>query len=111
MLRHTIIWPAGSVAGFGEKDCAPFCKTISTVTTPPGAVGVGAGVGAGVGVGVTGFPSVALPQPHAHRVSAAIMAPTITRISSSFLLLLGDAEPPCIGGELADEGTEPSRYL
>ena len=24
---HTIIWPAGRVAGFGEKDCAPLTAT------------------------------------------------------------------------------------
>jgi hypothetical protein len=52
MLCHTTIWPAASVAGFGEKDCAPFTLTTSIVTTPLCEVGVDAGVG----VGVTGFP-------------------------------------------------------
>ena len=48
MLCHTTIWPAGSVAGFGEKDCAPFSRTTLIVTTPLDGVGVGAGVGVGV---------------------------------------------------------------
>jgi hypothetical protein len=48
MLRQTTIWPAGSVAGFGEKDRAPSWRTMSMVTTPF--------EGVGVGVGVTGLP-------------------------------------------------------
>ncbi len=57
MLCHTTTWPAGSVAGFGEKDWAPLTPTTSIVTTVGGGgvgggVGVGAGVGVGVGVGV-----------------------------------------------------------
>src|SRR3977135_4506799 len=92
MLCHTTVWPAGSVAGFGEKDCAPLMPTTLMVTVPPGGgvgvgfgggvglgvgvgagggagvglgVGVGAGAGAGVGVGETGAWS--LPQPQAPR--------------------------------------------
>jgi hypothetical protein len=86
MLCHTTIWPAGSVAGFGEKDCAPFSRTTLIVTTPLDGVGVGAGVGVGVGVavgvGVTGFPtgSVELPHPHVHRLAATIRVATNTRI-------------------------------
>ena len=58
-LRHTTVWPAGRVAGFGEKDCAPFSPTTAIVTTPP------VGVGVGEGAGVTGFPpeSAEPPQP------------------------------------------------
>jgi hypothetical protein len=40
-LCHTILWPEGSVAGFGENDCAPFIATTSTVTTPEALGGVG----------------------------------------------------------------------
>jgi hypothetical protein len=49
MLCQTTIWPAGSVAGFGEKDCAPLSRTMSIVTTPFDVAGVG-------GVGATGLP-------------------------------------------------------
>jgi hypothetical protein len=44
------IWPVGSVAGFGENDCAPLTATTLIVTTP-----------AVLGVGVVGFPLVPLP--------------------------------------------------
>jgi hypothetical protein len=54
MLRHTTVWPAGKVAGFGEKDCAPFSLTTLIVTTALGGVGIGDGVG--TGVGATGVP-------------------------------------------------------
>jgi hypothetical protein len=42
-LWQTTIWPAGSVAGFGENDCAPFIATtlIVTTPTPAGLEGVG----------------------------------------------------------------------
>ena len=46
-LCHTIIWPAGRVAGFGENDSAPLMPTTLTVTTPD--------VLAIDEVGVTGF--------------------------------------------------------
>jgi hypothetical protein len=55
-LRHTTVWPPGRVAGFGEKDCAPFSLTTLIVTTALGGVGIGVGVGAGIGVGATGVP-------------------------------------------------------
>src|SRR4030095_9639570 len=45
-LCHTIICPAGSMAGFGENDCAPLIATTLTFTTP----------GAPGGVGLFGFP-------------------------------------------------------
>jgi hypothetical protein len=32
MLCHTTWTPAGSVAGFGENDCAPLIATTLTVT-------------------------------------------------------------------------------
>jgi hypothetical protein len=38
---HTIVWPAGSVAGFGENDCAPLIATTFTVTTREALGGVG----------------------------------------------------------------------
>jgi len=51
MLCHTTIWPAGNVAGLGEKDCAPLIAT-TLIVTAPGGVGVGVGVGVvGDGVG------------------------------------------------------------
>jgi hypothetical protein len=50
---HTTIWPAGSVAGFGENDCAPLIATTLTVTTPLEVTGVGVGVD---GVGLVGLP-------------------------------------------------------
>jgi hypothetical protein len=40
-LCQTIICPAGSVAGFGEKDCAPLMATTLIVTTPSGVEAVG----------------------------------------------------------------------
>jgi hypothetical protein len=93
MLCHTTIWPAGSVAGFGEKDCAPLIPTTLMVTTPPGAgAGVGAGVGVGVGaavvggVGVTGLLVESPVQPAAPRLTATIMLATNTRILIPFLL-------------------------
>src|SRR4029078_11665086 len=48
MLCHPTIWPAGKLAGFGAKDCAPLTPTTLIVTTL-GGVGAGAGAGAGVG--------------------------------------------------------------
>src|SRR5258708_7795946 len=81
MLCHTTIWPAGNVAGFGEKDCAPLMATTLIVTTPLGAgVGAGVGVGAGLagGVGVTGLVVESLPQAAAPRISATIMLATNT---------------------------------
>src|SRR4029450_4951792 len=85
MLCHTTIWPAGSVAGFGEKDCAPFSRTTLIVTTPLGDVGTGVGVG----VGATGLPpeSLELLQPHAHRLNMTITLATITRMSFLFSTL------------------------
>src|ERR1700737_286083 len=41
-LCHTIFWPAGSVAGFGENDCAPLTETTLMVTTPEALGAVGA---------------------------------------------------------------------
>jgi hypothetical protein len=49
MLCQTTICPGGKVAGFGEKDCAPFTATTLMVTTP-----------GALGVGVFGFPVVPL---------------------------------------------------
>src|SRR5207302_9397445 len=43
-LCHTTICPAGSVAGFGEKDWAPLMPTTLIVTMLGGGVGVGGGV-------------------------------------------------------------------
>src|SRR6266487_468745 len=87
MLCHTTIWPAGRVAGFGEKDCAPLTPMTLIVTTPPGGgvgVGVGVGVGAvGGGVGETGVAppeSVELPQPQPLRLNATITLATNTRM-------------------------------
>src|SRR3989442_10063429 len=51
-LCHTTICPAGSVAGFGEKDWAPLMPTTLIVTMLGAGVGVGGGVGVGVGAGV-----------------------------------------------------------
>ena len=41
-ICHTIIWPAGSVAGLGENDCAPLIATTLTITMsgPLGGVGL-----------------------------------------------------------------------
>jgi hypothetical protein len=41
-LCQTTIWPAGSVAGLGENDCAPLIATTLMVTTPFEVIGVGA---------------------------------------------------------------------
>src|SRR5215510_10060838 len=50
-LCHTTIWAGGTVAGFGENDCAPFSRTTLIVM----ASAVGAGVSLGpVGVGLVG---------------------------------------------------------
>jgi hypothetical protein len=46
-LCQTTICPAGSVAGFGENDCAPLTATTLIVTTP-----------ATLGVGLVGFTPV-----------------------------------------------------
>src|SRR6185295_16552100 len=79
-LCHTIIWPAGRLAGFGENDSAPFTPTTLTVTVP--------GV-LGGGVEATGFPlPYPLPPPQPHRLNPnAITAPAVTnaRIAVSFL--------------------------
>jgi hypothetical protein len=89
-LRQTTVCPAGNVAGFGEKDCAPLTPTTSIVTALLVGVGVGVGVGigatAGAGVGAIGLPpySVELPQPHAHRLTAMIPLATITRMPFLF---------------------------
>src|SRR3954463_1710700 len=40
-LCQTTICPAGTVAGFGEKDCAPFTASTLIVTTPEGLLGLG----------------------------------------------------------------------
>jgi hypothetical protein len=60
------IWPAGNVAGLGEKDCAPLIPMTLIVTVPLGGVGVGVGAGV-VGVGEDGLPPelLSLPQPQA----------------------------------------------
>src|ERR1700730_15467456 len=78
-LCHTIIWPAGRLAGFGENDRAPLTPTTLTVTTPDVLGG---------GVDATGFPlpyPVAPPQPHRLKPNA-ITAPAVTnaRIAVSF---------------------------
>lgn len=109
MLCHTTIWPAGRVAGFGAKDCAPLTPTTLIVTTLGGVgagvgvgsgvgagagvgvgAGVGAGAGAGVGVGVVpGYPPESVePQPHAPKLSATIIVATNTRMSFLFLFFL-----------------------
>ena len=41
-LCQTTIWPAGSVAGLGENDCAPLIATTLMVTMPFEVTGVGA---------------------------------------------------------------------
>jgi hypothetical protein len=46
-FRHTTVCPDGTVAGFGENDCAPFFATTLIVTTPELS---------GCGVGVLGLP-------------------------------------------------------
>jgi len=85
MLCHTTIWSAGSVAGLGEKDCAPFSLTTLIVTTPL----AGAGVDAGLGVTGVGFAlSTVEPQPHANTANATITQPTNTRMP--FLILLSN---------------------
>jgi len=114
MLCHTTIWPAGSVAGFGENDWAPLMPTTSIVTTLGGAgvgvgvgsgvgvgagagagvgvgsgVGVGAGAGAGVGVGLGAVGLVLLlspPQPHALRAIAMMDVATNARMVLSLSL-------------------------
>src|SRR5437667_8993534 len=53
-LCHTTICPAGSVAGFGEKDWAPLMPTTLIVTMLGAGVGVGGGGGGGGGVGAGG---------------------------------------------------------
>src|ERR1041385_425113 len=59
-LCQTTIWPAGTVAGFGENDCAPFSRTTSMTVAPTGALTGGAGVA----VGLVG--DELLVPPHAH---------------------------------------------
>src|SRR5580704_5085892 len=79
MLCHTIIWPAGRLAGFGENDSAPFTPTTLTVTMPDVL---------GTGVEAVGFPVLyAVPPPQPHRLKPqAITAPavTIARIAATF---------------------------
>jgi hypothetical protein len=85
-LRQTTVWPAGKVAGFGEKDCAPLVATTLIVTTPLGGVGVVVGVGA-TGVGATGVASSVEPlHPHVPTVNAIVTATTIARMSFLFLI-------------------------
>src|SRR5687768_10984556 len=73
-LRQTTIWPAGNVAGFGEKDCEPLSRTMLMVTTPFDAVGVD-------GVGATGLPlSEESEQPDTTRLSATIAPAKMKRM-------------------------------
>jgi hypothetical protein len=93
MLCHTTIWPAGNVAGLGEKDCAPLIATTLIVTAPGVGVGVGVGTGVGVGVGAgvvgggvgeDGPEVLELPQPQAPRLNATMALATNTRILIPF---------------------------
>jgi hypothetical protein len=83
MLCHTTIWPAGNVAGLGEKDCAPLIATTLIVTAPGVGVGVGVGV-VGDGVGEYGPEVLELPQPQAPRLNATMALATNTRILIPF---------------------------
>ena len=136
MLCHTTIWPAGKVAGFGAKDCAPLTPTTLIVTRLGGVgagvgvgsgvgagagvgvgAGVGAGAGAGVGVGVVpGYPPESVePQPHAPKLSATIMVATNARMSFLFLFFtvseLHECGTPAFGGRTADVPTSRIRFM
>src|ERR1700687_5974774 len=100
-LCHTIIWPAGRVAGFGENDNAPLMPTTLTVTTPD-VLGLD-------GVGAPGFPLFPLPeplplQPHRFKPNATTTpAVTIARmlfLPSFSLLIVPPVHPLERGGDV-----------
>jgi hypothetical protein len=76
-LCQATVWPGGTVAGFGENDCAPFSRTTLIVMAPAGGAAVPVGlpgvglVGVGfVGDGLVGDELVELPQPYTAKVVA-----------------------------------------
>src|SRR5215831_20611075 len=76
MLCQTIFCPAGSVAGFGENDCAPLIATTLTVTTPDESTG-------GADAAVLG----AAPYPLPLHAAVATAAAAARQIRITFLIL------------------------